>query len=158
MSLKQLVPALISILIALSAGIIGSLVTFPNINTWYASLNKPFFNPPGWLFGPVWTILYILIGTAAFLVWQNRKNKRDYLQACKWYFIQLILNSLWSVIFFALKTPWIAFVEIIILWYAIFRTLNLFRKINYRAAYLLYPYLAWVSFAAILNLAVGILN
>ncbi len=143
---------IVSIIICEAAGIVGSIFTINSVNTWYTTLNKPFFNPPSWLFGPVWTVLYLLMGISLYLVWGNKKVN------LKWFWTQLILNSLWSIIFFGLKNPAIAFIEIVFLWYAIFRTIKSFEKVNKIAAYLLYPYILWVSFASVLNLAIVILN
>lgn len=159
MTTKRFLGIILSIIIAETAGLIGSLATFKAIPDWYATLNKPFFNPPNWLFGPVWTILYALMGIAIYLVWEKRHtDKKQYGKAVSWYILQLILNSLWSIIFFGLKTPWIALVEVIILWYAILQTIVNFKKISGTASQLLYPYIGWVSFAALLNLAIGLLN
>jgi len=154
---KHLFPLLISIIIALSAGFIGSFFTTPSIASWYAFINKPSFSPPNWLFAPAWTLLYILMGIAAFLIWQ----KRDYPQtkpALMFYGLQLILNTLWSIIFFGMKNLGLAFLEIIFLWLFILITLIKFYKINKTAGLLFVPYLAWVSFALILNYAVWMLN
>lgn len=140
-----------SIAICQGAGIVGSFFTFPAISGWYAALNKPSFNPPGWLFGPVWTLLYLLMGVSLYLVWMRKGD-------LKWFWAQLILNSFWSIIFFGLKSPGFAFIEIIFLWLAILVTIKTFTKIHQSAAYLLYPYLAWVSFASILNFFVWVLN
>ena len=150
--MKKFFRLLLSIGICESAGIIGSFFTLSSVKTWYLSLNKPFFNPPSWLFGPVWTILYILIGVSLYLVWG--KKKLD----LKWFWIQLGLNTFWSIIFFGLKSPLFAFILIIFLWMSIFLTIREFQKTNKVSAYLLYPYLVWVSFASILNLAIVILN
>lgn len=135
---------------------LGSLITLPSISTWYVSLNKPFFSPPNWLFGPVWTVLYFSMGLALYLVW-NKKAKEN-ANAIKIFFIQLALNLLWSVIFFGFHQPLLAFIAIIALWISIFTTIKYFYKISKWATYLLIPYLIWVSFASILNLAIAVLN
>ncbi len=146
------IPKLIlSVGVCLGAGILGSIFTISSIPTWYATLNKPFFSPPNWIFGPVWTILYILMGVSLYLVWI--KNK---VPAVFW--IQLILNALWSILFFGLKNPSLALVDIAALWVAIFLTIKSFYKINKPAGNLLIPYLLWVTFASILNLAIVVLN
>ncbi len=142
---------LLSILLCEGAGLIGSIFTFNSVTSWYPTLVKPFFNPPSWVFGPVWTILYILMGVSLFLVWDKKVN-------LKWFWIQLVLNALWSIVFFGLKSPSLAFAVIILLWISIFHTIGAFGKINKTAAYLLWPYLAWVSFALLLNLSIVILN
>lgn len=136
----------------------GSYVTTPNIDTWYATLNKPFFNPPNWIFGPVWTLLYALMGISLYLVWnKNKYTKKDKL-ALLVFCIQLFLNFFWSFSFFGLEMPLLAFFVILAMWVAIFYTIVLFKKINKTAAYLLIPYLLWVSFATLLNLFIVILN
>lgn len=150
MSIK--IPQLIlSIGICLGVGIVGSVFTTSSIPTWYATLNKPSFSPPNWVFGPVWTILYILMGISLYLVWQKKK-----VPAIFW--IQLILNAAWSVIFFGLKNPALALVDVVALWIGIFLTIKSFYPISKLAAYLLAPYLLWVIFASILNLSIALLN
>ncbi|MBT3304435.1 tryptophan-rich sensory protein [Candidatus Woesearchaeota archaeon] len=145
---------IISLVLPFIASAIGGLFTVSSVSTWYVDLVKPSFNPPSWLFGPVWTILYLLMGIALYLVWTKKFNK----QAFTLFGIQLVLNALWSILFFGLKQPLLAFIEIIILWVMILVTIIYFYKINKNSAYLLIPYLLWVSFAAILNLAIFILN
>jgi len=137
-------------------GSIGIIFTGPNINTWYTTLNKASFNPPNWLFGPIWTFLFFLMGWAFYLIWTNAtKNK----SGAYWAFgFQFLLNILWSVIFFGAKEPGFAFIEIIIMWFAILWTIIKFYKINKTSAYLLMPYLIWVTIASILNYYVWILN
>jgi tryptophan-rich sensory protein len=152
------VKLLIAIGLCLGTGAVGGLATAGSINTWYVNLSKPFFNPPNWIFGPVWTILYILMGIALYLVWINPPAKKNPHRAEMLFGVQLFLNILWSVIFFGLKNPLAAFLEIILLWAAILLTWQKFKEISKFAANLLVPYLAWVSFAAILNLAIVILN
>ena len=143
---------ILSIAVCEGAGLIGSIFILSSVNTWYLTLNKPFFNPPGWFFGPVWTTLYLLMGVSLYLVC-GKKNAD-----LKWFWIQLVLNSAWSIIFFGLKSPVLAFIIIVILWVSIFKTIVDFRKVNKRASYLLYPYLAWVSLASLLNLSIILLN
>lgn len=149
---------LLSVVTAELAGLIGSIFTMDAIPTWYRGLVKPFFAPPNWLFAPVWTTLYLLMGVSAYLVWHRYgfgKKARAYWIA---YGTQLGLNTLWSILFFGLKWPAIAFVEILIMWYFIWRSIRAARKIDVYASYALYPYLAWVSFASLLNLAIVVLN
>jgi len=150
--------SVLSTTLALLVGWSSSLITTPlAISSWYYQLQQPFFSPPNWIFAPVWTLLYIMMAIAAALIWQQKKTKlRD--QALKVYLFQLGLNYLWSLIFFGLKLPWLAFGEIIILAISIIWTIKLFQKISLAAAFLLYPYLAWVSFASILNLSLALLN
>jgi len=154
---KSILPLLISILIVFSFGFIGSFFTTSSITNWYAFINKPLFSPPNWIFGPVWTLLYILMGVSAFLIWQKRDNLKTK-PALIFYGIQLILNALWSIIFFGMHNPGLALLEIVILWLFILITLIKFYKINKTAGLLFIPYLAWVSFASILNYAIWMLN
>jgi len=154
---KSILPFLISILIVFSFGFIGSFFTTSSITNWYAFINKPLFSPPNWIFGPVWTLLYILMGISAFLIWKKRDNLKTK-SALIFYGIQLILNALWSIIFFGMHNPGLALLEIIILWLFILITLIKFYKINKTAGLLFIPYLLWVSFASILNYAIWILN
>ena len=136
------------------ASAIGGLFTASSVSTWYVELNKPVFNPPSWIFGPVWTLLYLLIGISLYLVW----IKKDDVRAFFVFGIQLFLNALWSILFFGLKLPLYAFIEIILLWIAILMTIIYFYRINKTSAYLLVPYILWVSFAAVLNFSIFILN
>jgi tryptophan-rich sensory protein len=147
-----------SIGLSLLAGFIGSFFTFDAITTWYTYLNKPWFNPPNWIFGPVWTALYILIGTAFYIIWKSKKNMSEKRNAYIFYFLQLSLNALWSIVFFGLRSPPMAFLEVIFFWLSILFTIIYFSKISKIAAYLLYPYIAWVSFASILNATIILLN
>lgn len=148
---KDLPKLIFSVGICLGVGILGSFFTASSIPTWYAGLNKPFFSPPNWIFAPVWTILYILMGYSLYLVWTKKK-----VPAVFW--IQLILNALWSIIFFGMKNPILALVDIAALWISIFLTIKAFLKINKLAGNLLIPYLVWVSFASVLNLFIVVLN
>jgi tryptophan-rich sensory protein len=126
--------------------------------SWYSTLIKPPFNPPSWVFGPAWTILYILMAISAYLVWKKGFKKKNVKDALKIFGIQLVLNLLWSPVFFGLKNILMALILIMILWYFILHTIREFYKIDKMAAYLLYPYFAWVSFATILNLSIWLLN
>jgi translocator protein len=149
---------IISIIICQLAGIIGSFFTVTSVSTWYVTLNKPFFNPPGWLFGPVWIILYLLIGISLYIIWNKKINTKTKQVALIIFFIQLILNTIWSILFFGLKSPLLAFLDIIFLWFAIIFTMYFFNKISKTATYLLIPYILWVSFAMILNFSIYYLN
>lgn len=140
------------IILCESAGVIGSLFTVQSVTTWYPTLIKPFFTPPSWIFGPAWIILYFLMGVSLFLVWGKKKTD------LRWFWKQLTLNSFWSIAFFGLRNPALAFAIIVLLWVCIVLTIKSFRKINRTSAVLLWPYLAWVSFAALLNLSIIILN
>ncbi len=147
------------IITCLAVGYFSSIVTRDNIPTWYALLNKPVFNPPNWVFAPVWTLLYILMGYAAGRIW----NKIDTDEATVkrgfvFFLLQLALNALWSFLFFGLHNPMLAFFEVLLLWAMIFETYSQFKKVDKVAAYLLLPYLAWVSYATILTGSIWYLN
>lgn len=154
---KKIPLLLLSVGLCLGAGFIGTIFTTTSIPTWYVILNKPFFSPPNWLFGPVWTLLYIMMGVALYLVISDKK-KAVKEKAIQIFVIQLILNVAWSIIFFGLKNPAVALVDIVALWIGIYFTIKSFYKINRLAGNLLVPYLLWVSFATILNLSIVILN
>lgn len=154
----KFITPIIFILISQLAGVVGSIFTTTAIPTWYATLNKPMFNPPSWIFGPVWIVLYTMMGIASYLVWQKRGNMGVAKISLIIFFIHLVLNALWSIIFFGLHNPMLAFFEIIILWITIAVLIFLFYKIDRRAAYLLIPYLLWVSFASFLNYSIWRLN
>jgi len=147
-----------SIVICQMAGIIGSIFTTPAIPTGYANINKPTFRPPNWVFAPVWTTLFLLMGIALFLVWKKRLNKKENRIAFSVFIFQLILNTLWSILFFDLESPFAAFIEIIFLWIAILASIILFFRISRPAGALLIPYILWVSFASILNFSIWRLN
>lgn len=136
-------------------GILGSVFTIKAIPSWYLYLNKPFFSPPNWIFGPVWTILYLLMGIAIYQIVNSKKNTKV---AIKMFLIQLALNFIWTPMFFGIKDLSLALLVILFMWYYILRTIQEFAKISKTASYLLYPYLAWVSFATLLNFSIWILN
>lgn len=140
------------------AGIIGSVFTAPAIAGWYTTIAKPELNPPAWVFGPVWTTLFALMGVAAFLVWKQGLERRDVRIALGIFVGQLALNTLWSILFFGLQNPGAAFIEIVILWFAILATIVAFARISRPAAWLLVPYILWVSFASYLNFSIWMLN
>ena len=146
---------IISLIIPQLAAIIGGLFTAKSIPTWYATLIKPSFNPPNWLFGPVWTILYLLMGVSLYLIWNSQK---DFKVALIIFGIQLGLNLLWSILFFGLHQPLWAFIEIIFLWIFIVLNIIFFYKISPVAGLIQIPYLLWVSFAALLNFFLWRLN
>ncbi len=158
MKLKTLGQVILSIIICEAAGLIGSIFTTPNIPTWYATLQKPSFAPPNWVFGPVWTTLFALMGIAAYLVWRRGTKNKIVKSALFIFGCQLALNIMWSVLFFGLQSPEAAFVEIIILWLAIALSIRAFFKVSKPAAYLLLPYIAWVTFAGFLNYMIAVLN
>lgn len=143
----------------LCVGYFSGIITRESIEIWYPTLVKPAFNPPNWLFAPVWSVLYVMMGIAAGLVWNrietDRINARKGLQ---FFAIQLALNFLWSYLFFGLHNPLLALVELVLLWLMIFETYVVFKKVDKIAGILLLPYLAWVSFAGILNAAIFWLN
>jgi tryptophan-rich sensory protein len=132
--------------------------TTPSIPGWYAGLVKPSFNPPNWVFAPVWTILYALMGLAAFLVYEKRSGRPEARKALAIFGIQLVLNALWSIVFFGAHQILGAAVVIVLLWAMILETILAFVKISRPAAYLLIPYFLWVSFATVLNISLYILN
>ena len=153
----KIITLLTSILIAQSAGIVGSLFTSGSVDGWYTTLMKPALNPPSWVFGPVWIFLYTLMCVAAYLVWMNRDLPGAKL-ALVVYGVHLVLNALWSIIFFGFQNPALAFAEILILLGAILLTTILFWKVNTWAGILFLPYLAWASFATFLNYNIWRLN
>lgn len=157
--MKNIFKLIISILICEGAGIIGSVFTISSIPTWYVTLNKPFFSPPNWIFGPVWTILYLLMGISLYLIWTKKVEKKvPKVKSYQVFFAQLILNTLWSIVFFGMKSPFAGFVVIIILWFLIIETIRNFAKVDKTASFLQYPYLVWVTFATVLNFSVWVLN
>jgi translocator protein len=157
--MKASIPKLVAaIAICQSAGLIGSAFTASSVSTWYAALQKPAFNPPSWLFAPVWITLYTLMGISAYLIWQKGLKKRKVKMALVLFGAQLLLNALWTIIFFGLKNPLLAFIEIIILLAAVAVTTIKFYPMSRTAAYLLIPYLLWTAFAAALNFAIVMVN
>ena len=149
---------IISIFICLFAGFTGSFFTLPAIPTWYSTLQKPSFAPPNWVFFPVWTSLFIMMSISLFLVWQKGCEDKKVKTALYLFAGQLILNALWSVAFFGLRSPLLGLMEIIILWIAILATILSFMKLSRTAAYLLIPYILWVSFAAFVNFSIWRIN
>ncbi|MDH7568364.1 MAG: tryptophan-rich sensory protein [Armatimonadota bacterium] len=145
------------LLVCLAAGGIGSLFTTPAIPGWYAGLNKPAWNPPNWLFAPVWTTLYLMMGTAAWLVWR-KAGLAGGSTALALFAAQLVLNSLWSILFFGMRQPGWAFAELVLLWAAILATMVAFWRLSPAAGWLLVPYLAWVTYASTLNFAIWRMN
>ncbi|MEK7470680.1 MAG: TspO/MBR family protein [Patescibacteria group bacterium] len=137
-------------------GVLGSVSTISAIPTWYAGLTKPFFSPPNYLFGPVWTILYALMGISIFRILELKKKK--VVEAANLFWIQLFLNGIWTPIFFGSKQFFFAFIVIVFMWVYILKTIRAFAKIDKFSSYLLYPYLAWVSFATLLNFSIWFLN
>ena len=156
-ALRQVFGLAAFVLICFAAAGLGGLVTTPRIPTWYADLAKPAWTPPGWIFGPVWTALYLMMAFSAWLVWRQAGLAGARFPLAL-FAIQLVLNSLWPVVFFGLQSPGAAAVEIILLWAAILATLLAFWKRSTLAGALLMPYLAWVSFAAVLNVTIWWMN
>lgn len=153
------VPKLIfAIIICELAGLAGSFFTTPAIDNWYATLTRPDFSPPSWIFGPVWTALFALMGIALFFVWKSNADKKSKKTAIQVFSAQLLLNVMWSIMFFGLQSPRGALVEILSLWLIIVATMIAFFKISRHTVYLLIPYILWVSFAAYLNYSIWILN
>jgi len=158
MTSKFLVRVSIALGICLFIGFLGSLATQTSIEGWYSQLNKPSFNPPNWIFGPVWSLLFILIGIAAGIVW-NKGFYHKWVQIALYHFgFQLLLNASWSLLFFGLKEPFWALIDIIALFVVLLFTIRWFKIVNNIAAYLLVPYAIWVAFAAILNFEIWRLN
>jgi len=155
--LKKLLIIIASVIGSFSAGAIGSLATIPNIPTWYAALAKPPLNPPNWVFGPVWSLLYLLMGIALALVILER-SKRPKKKAYIWFALQLALNTIWSLVFFGLHSPWLGVFVIIALIASAVMTIREFHQIKKMAAWLLAPYLAWICFATYLTIGIALSN
>jgi tryptophan-rich sensory protein len=155
---RLVIKIIISLAVTFSAPVIASLVTNPAASDWYANLNKPSFNPPGWVFGPVWTVLYILMAVSAALVWHRGLHEPKVKLALALYIVQLFLNALWTPFFFGLQMPLLAFIDILLLWAAIILTILAFFRVSGYAAFLMAPYLVWTTFAAVLNFSLWYLN
>uniref|UniRef100_A0A7C4CAW5 Tryptophan-rich sensory protein n=1 Tax=candidate division WOR-3 bacterium TaxID=2052148 RepID=A0A7C4CAW5_UNCW3 len=158
MRAQDIVKLVVSLLLPLGSGAIGGLATSAAIPTWYQELSKPAFSPPNWLFGPAWTVLYLLMGIAAFLVWRLGWGTPGVRIALAAFLGQLLLNALWSLLFFGLRSPLAGMVEIVVLWLAVGLTIVLFARVSIAAGLLLLPYIGWVTFAAVLNGAILALN
>ena len=155
--LRQWLGLAVFIAICFTVARIGSLLTTPSLSGWYAGLQKPSWNPPSWVFGPVWSLLYLSMAIAGWLVWREHGGRGIAIPLVL-FSVQLALNCAWSGLFFALRLPWIAFAEIVVLWCAILATLISFWRVLPLAGWLLAPYLAWVTFAAALNLTLAKMN
>jgi tryptophan-rich sensory protein len=140
------------------AGAIGSVFTASAVLTWYDALKKPSFTPPGWVFGPAWISLYLLMGVAAFMVWSRGLDDSRVRIGLSVFIAQLLLNALWSPLFFGLRSPLAGLVDIVLLWGLIILTMIYFFKVSTAAGILLVPYILWVSFAAVLNFSILALN
>ena len=158
MDLKGIIKLVVSILACFAAAGIGSLFTFKAIPNWYTGLKKPPYTPPNWAFGPVWTTLYILMAISVFLVWQNGLAINVALLAFTLFWVQLVLNALWSIIFFGMKSKGGGVITIIILWLLILSTMIASFRVSGWAGALLIPYILWVSIASYLNIGVWLLN
>lgn len=156
--MKNLFKLIFCIAICMAAGILGSFFTVNSTRAWYAGLNKPFFNPPSWIFAPVWTILYVMMGISAFLIWRRIDAGMPAKAGLSAFAVQLILNAVWSPIFFGARSILGAFIVIVLLLQAIVITIFLFNRVSKPAAALLLPYILWVSFATILNASLLYLN
>lgn len=149
---------IICLAVTFSSPVIASFVMEPGSSDWYANLNKPFFNPPGWVFGPVWTVLYILMAVSAGLVWQKGLGGPKVRLAMGLYLVQLILNAFWTPIFFGLEMPLLAFIDILLLLAGIILAILAFFRVSRYGALLMLPYLVWTAFAAVLNFSLWYLN
>ena len=159
MSTKRAVAGLLVALVAtFAAAGLGSAFTSRSVSDWYAALARPAWTPPGWVFGPVWTALYVLMAVAAWLVWRQAGDWAGARAALGLYVVQLVLNAAWPGLFFGLRMPGAAFAELVVLWAAILATLVAFRRLSPTAGALMAPYLAWCTFAAALNLAIWRMN
>ena len=147
-----------SIIVCFLAGGVGTIFTNGSLYTWYPHLIKPFFSPPNSVFGPVWTILYLLMGVSFYLIWKKGTKNKKVREAMMFFGIQLGINAIWTPIFFGAHNTLLALIVILLLWVFILKTILLFSKINKIASYLLYPYILWVSFATILNFSLYLLN
>lgn len=145
------------LLVTLSAGALGGLATASSVGSWYQTIAKPAWNPPSWVFGPVWSTLYVLMAIAAWRVW-GKTEAPGRRSALRWFWVQLVLNTAWSFLFFGLRNPGLAFIEILFIWLAIVVTLVKFARIDRVAGVLWLPYVAWVSFASVLNGTIWWLN
>ena len=157
-SIREIPKLIGSILVVFVAGSVGTLATISELTTWYASLAKPIWTPPNWAFGPIWSTLYVLMGIALFLVWRQGLERRDVKLAILIFAVQLVLNILWSVVFFGMHSIFGGLILILILWIAIFANIIAFYVISRPAGLLLIPYLIWVSIASYLNYSVYLLN
>ena len=155
---KRLLRIVIAVFICLLIGFLGSVATQTSIHTWYPTLHKPSFTPPNWVFAPAWSILYILMGIAAGIVWSKGFYHKWVKTALYHFGFQLLLNAAWSIFFFGLQNPLIALLDIIALFILLLFTIKWFKVVNKTAAYLLIPYILWVAYATVLNYGIWQLN
>jgi tryptophan-rich sensory protein len=156
--MKDWIRFIVSVVGCEVGGILGTPFTVIALPTWYATLNMPSFAPPNWVFGPVWTLLYFLMGTSFYLIWKQSWQKKKIATAGRFFLAQLALNFIWSPIFFGLRAPLLGLVVIVVMWILIVMTMKKFYPLSRLAFYLLIPYILWVSFATILNAAIVVLN
>jgi translocator protein len=156
--MNKVIKLFLAIIICEAVGILGAIFTTPAIATWYQALNKPSFSPPNYVFGPIWTTLYALMGVSIFLILEKKIKGKEKNNLIFLFSLQLLLNFLWSVIFFGFHFPLLAFLDIVFLWVSILFLIIKFWKVSKPASYLLMPYLLWVSIASVLNAAIVVLN
>jgi translocator protein len=157
-SFREIPKLIISIVIVFLAGAVGTVYTLKEITTWYVSLTKPSWTPPNWAFGPIWSTLYVLMGISLFLVWRKGLDRKDVRIAILVFAVQLVLNVIWSLVFFATHNIFGGLVLVILLWISILVNIIVFYRISKPAGLILLPYLIWVSIASYLNYSVFILN
>ena len=155
---KKVLRFIISIIICQSAGIFGSLFTFEAVPDWYITLEKPFFAPPNWIFGPVWIILYYLMGVSLYIVWKDKLESKTRNIFFIVFGIQLILNAFWSFLFFGLRSPLLGLIDVLILDAMVAVTIIYAKRVSKYAAMLLIPYMVWIIIASVLNYAILVLN
>lgn len=157
--MNKITKILTMIVTCIAVGYLSGELTREGVQTWYTTIEKPSFNPPNWVFAPVWSALYVMMGLAAGLVWNRIDSQRPVVKkALTFFWIQLALNALWSYLFFGLHNPLLALIEIVLLWLMIYETFVQFGKVNKVASYLILPYLAWVTFATVLTASIWWLN
>lgn len=158
MEIKNITKLIFAIAVCQAAGAVGSIFTQTSVSTWYTAIQKPGFTPPNWIFAPVWITLFLLMGISSYLIWNKGLKNKNVRISLIIFIIQLTLNTLWSLFFFGLKSPFYAFIDIILLWIAIVLVIISFFKLSKTAGILLLPYILWVSFAGILNFFILRLN
>ncbi len=156
--MKDTPKLIISVIASELVGVVGSVLTVSAIPTWYAALNKPSFSPPNWIFGPVWTILYFLLGVSFYLIWRQGWKKQRVTVAAQYFLVQMVLNGIWSPVFFGLRAPLLGLIVISAMWVLTVMTMQKLYPVSRPAFYLLIPYLLWISFATLLNAAIFLLN
>ncbi len=156
--MKDIYKLVISVVGCELVGLLGTPFTINSIAEWYVYLEKPFFAPPNWLFAPAWTLLYFLMGVSVYLIWRQVWKRPEVKGAIKVFLAQLMLNFLWSPMFFGLRSPELGLINIIVMWIMIVLTMRKFYPLSKTAFYLLVPYIAWVSFATLLNASIVVLN